>query len=753
MNRKLELMGLEDGGASPNNSSGGSPSPTLDLLRRSDSGYSNQGARFLSSRWPTTQMATATHGSSSTTSSKCGSPEESFGEDDEESNGVKKTARRKTDSNSKRPWTREENDKLMQLVKQYGAKRWSLIAMHLPGRVGKQCRERWHNHLNPSVRKDAWTAEEDYVIFECHKNVGNQWAEISKMLPGRTDNAIKNRYYSTMRRMQRQSIRKKGPMREGKSIRVASVTSSPVQNNNHVVPAPMQRSLTVMQHQMSPQQQLPHRGVSFQSTYPKLFSEIPGNAARVSPAAPNGLASIHTNVICALIQADGNSMVDFERPNMMSSLRQPTMVYPLNGGGYSNGMNPDYSRPMSMTSSPCSVSPADDMNQNNQNETFDYLPMQASIHRLRSSSPYRPDAPVNLPHKRLLDVQGSQRDMWKNDSPVSVAAPIFRGMPASHMQQGQVSEPMALQQSKPVSMPLYRQTPSMGHFNSMEQRENSLRKDILSYNKIIISGPADYIVLTASDVRESGSGAADRLNWAKQFGLERDESQLPVASLGPKSTVGDISLTLGIPEPVTVRAVTTVNALTLSQEDFSRETSDRHDPAVIACIEKLQSTAYDTLRFVLERVETESKNEHCDQRLKIDSLREALRQKQPGLYLAVVSRIAPSVVLKHATSSVDTRRQYFRNQFETSVAAVSGEDVAPLESPTRMTRQQRKAARAFASLQRPVAGKSLGGYVQISNKAKDDESPATDQSSHTTPQTDDLFLFPTMTKRRQLHGK
>lgn len=57
------------------------------------------------------------------------------------------------------------------------------------------------------------------------------------------------------------------------------------------------------------------------------------------------------------LQADGNSMVDFERSSMMAtSLRQPTMVYPVNGG-YSNGMNPDYSRPMSMTSSPCSVSP------------------------------------------------------------------------------------------------------------------------------------------------------------------------------------------------------------------------------------------------------------------------------------------------------------------------------------------------------------------------------------------------------------
>ena len=106
--------------------------------------------------------------------------------------GIKKTS-----------WTKEEDNILTEIVTTNGAARWSNVASYLPGRAGKQCRERWFNHLCPEVKKGSWSAEEDRMIMESVARYGTRWSKIVKLMPGRTDNAIKNRYNSAMRREKR----------------------------------------------------------------------------------------------------------------------------------------------------------------------------------------------------------------------------------------------------------------------------------------------------------------------------------------------------------------------------------------------------------------------------------------------------------------------------------------------------------------------------------------------------------------------
>lgn len=102
---------------------------------------------------------------------------------------------------TKNPWSRAEDELLTLVVEATGTKNWTKIAGHLSCRTGKQCRERWLNYLDPSIKREAWSREEDLTLIRLHQKCGNKWAQFTKELPGRTDNAIKNRWNSTLKRI------------------------------------------------------------------------------------------------------------------------------------------------------------------------------------------------------------------------------------------------------------------------------------------------------------------------------------------------------------------------------------------------------------------------------------------------------------------------------------------------------------------------------------------------------------------------
>mmetsp|Transcript_12123 Transcript_12123/g.21918 ORF Transcript_12123/g.21918 Transcript_12123/m.21918 type:complete len:286 (-) Transcript_12123:8-865(-) len=117
-----------------------------------------------------------------------------------EGKGRKKSKNGRSLRKNRTHWTVEDDEELIRLVGQLGTSNWQAISRKITDKSGKQCRERWVNHLDPNVKKKGWTDEEDQVILEQVQLQGNHWSGIAKLLPGRSDNSVKNRYNSTLKR-------------------------------------------------------------------------------------------------------------------------------------------------------------------------------------------------------------------------------------------------------------------------------------------------------------------------------------------------------------------------------------------------------------------------------------------------------------------------------------------------------------------------------------------------------------------------
>nr|QSD99529.1 MYB family transcription factor [Melilotus albus] len=96
-------------------------------------------------------------------------------------------------------WTQAEDDILREQIRIHGTENWAIIASKFNGKTTRQCRRRWYTYLNANFKKDGWTPDEDMLLSEAQKVFGNKWTEIAKVVSGRTDNAVKNRF-STLRK-------------------------------------------------------------------------------------------------------------------------------------------------------------------------------------------------------------------------------------------------------------------------------------------------------------------------------------------------------------------------------------------------------------------------------------------------------------------------------------------------------------------------------------------------------------------------
>ena len=98
-------------------------------------------------------------------------------------------------------FSKEDDARLKLLVSQYGDNAWNLLSIVM-NKTKRQLKDRWCKYLDPKINNSPWSEEEDKLLIEKYKEIGNKWCILSKYFDRRTDNSIKNRWKYLVRNSQ-----------------------------------------------------------------------------------------------------------------------------------------------------------------------------------------------------------------------------------------------------------------------------------------------------------------------------------------------------------------------------------------------------------------------------------------------------------------------------------------------------------------------------------------------------------------------
>ncbi|KAK4764648.1 hypothetical protein SAY86_025738 [Trapa natans] len=222
----------------------------------------------------------------------------------------KKIASHKVDSDKKErhivTWTPQEDDVLREQVRVHGTDNWSIIASKFKGKTTRQCRRRWCTYLNSDFKKGGWSPEEDVLLCEAQKVFGNRWTEIAKVVSGRTDNAVKNRFTTLCKKRAKcEALAKENNAscinQNGKRVTICSTSNS----SQATVSTPMNKMLRSahIQDASSPDDQMlrPQLVVLAPESQPKVEEKACNSDAQVGEIG-EAFMSEDDPVVAALVE-------------------------------------------------------------------------------------------------------------------------------------------------------------------------------------------------------------------------------------------------------------------------------------------------------------------------------------------------------------------------------------------------------------------------------------------------------------------